>query len=82
MPHPAAYALHKFIIFKRRIKKDKQNRDIEGALRVFRELIKKGEDKIIKEIFRRMNKKWQKTVIQNLKSIEEFEIVQILEHQD
>jgi len=82
VPHPAAYALHKFIIFKRRIKKDKQERDIESALRVFRELIKKGEHKIIKEIFSKMHKKWQKTVIQNLKSTEEFEIVHILENQD
>lgn len=81
VPHPAAYALHKFIIFKRRINKDKQERDIEGALRVFSELIKKGEHKIIKEIFGTMHKKWQRAVIQNLKSIEEFEIVHILEDQ-
>ena len=78
LPHPAAYALHKFIIFKRRIKKDKQDRDIEGALRVFRELIKKGEHNTIKHIFNNMHKRWQQTVIQNLKSIKEFEIVDVL----
>lgn len=81
LPHPAAYALHKFIIFKRRIKKDKQDRDIEGALRVFRELIKKGEHNTIKHIFNNMHKRWQQTVIQNLKSIKEFEIVDVLNFQ-
>ena len=39
LPHPAAYALHKFIIFKRRRNADKHDRDIKGALRVFRALI-------------------------------------------
>ncbi len=43
LPHSAAYVLHKFIIFKRRQKIDKHNRDIEGALRVFRELIKSNK---------------------------------------
>ena len=79
LPHPAAYALHKFIIFKRRRKKDKQDRDIEGALRVFRELIREKQQADIKVIFSNMHLKWQKKVIENLKSIEEFEIVDILE---
>ncbi len=78
LPHPAAYALHKFIIFKRRRKIDKHNRDIEGALRVFHALIEHNEHSAIKRIFRKMHPKWQKTVLENLKSIEEFEIINIL----
>lgn len=31
LPHPAAYALHKFIIFKDRRKIDKHDKDIEGG---------------------------------------------------
>lgn len=78
LPHPAAYALHKFIIFKRRSKIDKHDRDIEGALRVFRELIKSNEHIAIKHVFAKMHSKWQKTVIKNLESIEEDEIIDIL----
>ena len=78
LPHPAAYALHKFIIFKRRSKIDKHDRDIEGALRVFRALIKNNEHIAIKHVFAKMHSKWQKTVIKNLESIEEDEIVDIL----
>lgn len=78
LPHPAAYALHKFIVFKRRTKIDKRDRDIEGALRVFHELMKNNESITIKYIFNRMHDKWQKTIIRNLKSIEEFGIVNIL----
>lgn len=78
LPHPAAYALHKFIIFKRRLRIDKHDRDIEGALRVFRQLIKHNEHDTIMRIFRKMHKKWQATIIKNLESIEEFEIMDIL----
>ena len=79
LPHPAAYALHKFIIFKRRLKLDKRDRDIEGALRVFQELINNNEHDAIKRIFNRMHRKWQKAIINNLKLIEELQITDILE---
>lgn len=78
LPHPAAYALHKFIIFKRRKKAEKRDRDIEGALRVFNELIRHKKTHEIRSIFKRMHKKWQSTIISNLKSIEETEIIDIL----
>lgn len=78
LPHPAAYALHKFIIFKRRRTIDKHDRDIEGALRVFRQLIRHGDSAAIKRIFRKMHKKWQKTVLDNLESIGEAEVREVL----
>ncbi len=78
LPHPAAYAIHKFIIFKRRPKPDKQERDIEGALRVFRQLLKENQRKEILQIFCRKPKKWQATVIRNLKSVGEEEIADLL----
>jgi len=78
VPHPAAYALHKFIIFKRRRNIDKHDRDIEGAIRVFRALINNSEHKTIKRIFGKMHNKWQRTVLNNLESIEESEIIDIL----
>ena len=78
LPHPAAYALHKFIIFKRRSKAEKHDRDIEGALRVFNELIRHKKQSEIRYIFKRMHKKWQQKILDNLKSIGEQEIAKIL----
>lgn len=78
LPHPAAYALHKFIIFKRRSKAEKHDRDIEGALRVFNELIRHKKNHEISLIFKKMHKKWQSKILANLKSIGETEIADIL----
>lgn len=78
LPHPAAYALHKFIIFKRRSKAEKHDRDIEGALRVFNELIRRKKNSEIRYVFKRMHKKWQTKILANLKSIGEIEIANIL----
>jgi hypothetical protein len=78
LPHPAAYALHKFIVFMRRKKIEKRGRDIEGALRVFHELLKENRKEEIRSIFKRMHKKWQAQVLTNLRSIDELEIVDFL----
>lgn len=78
LPHPAAYALHKFIIFKRRRKVDKHDRDIEGALRVFREMLRHKRHAEIKRIFGKMHKKWQRKIIENLKAINEIEVLAML----
>ncbi len=80
LPHPAAYALHKFIIFKRRRKIDKHDRDIEGALRVFRELLRHNYQDEINSIFNKIHRQWRKKVIENLRAIEEDEIIELLEH--
>lgn len=79
VPHPAAYALHKFLIFKRRKKREKFDKDLEGALRVYHELLNSKEDDKIKHIFSKMHKKWQEKIISNLRSVNEDEIAKILE---
>jgi len=78
LPHPAAYALHKFIIFKRRRNIDKHDKDVKSALQVFRELVRFGREKEIRRIFKRMHKKWQETVLKNLESIDEIEAMDLL----
>ena len=78
LPHPAAYALHKFIIFKRRTKIDKHDRDIEGALRVFYQLIQDNKEHEVRIIFNKMHSKWRKKIIDNLKAINELEAIDIL----
>lgn len=78
VPHPAAYALHKFIIFKRRVKPDKAQKDIEGALNVFNFCLQYGDSKKIHLIFNSLHQKWRLTIIKNLESIKENEIVNFL----
>jgi hypothetical protein len=79
LPHPAAYALHKFIIFKRRKRSDKHDRDIEGALRVFKELIRHKQRNEIRRIFNKMHAKWRKEIIVNINAINESEVLDVLE---
>ncbi|MEI7543023.1 MAG: GSU2403 family nucleotidyltransferase fold protein [bacterium] len=78
LPHPAAYVLHKFIIFKRRLKKDKQDKDIGEALAIFKALVDNKNESKLKNIFTSMPLKWQKTIIKNLESINEIELAKFL----
>jgi hypothetical protein len=62
----------------RRKKPDKRGRDIEGALRVFRQLLAEGKADSIKTIFGKMHTKWQTTIVKNLISVGENEIADLL----
>ena len=62
----------------RRTKPDKRDRDIEGALRVFRQLLAEGKADSIKTIFGKMHRKWQTTIVKNLISVGENEIADLL----
>jgi hypothetical protein len=79
IPHPAAYALHKFIIFKRRKNKDKVDRDIETAKRVFMQTMESSSRASIVRIYNSLHSKWRKTIIDNLKGIKENDIIAELE---
>ena len=78
VPHPANFALHKLIIFSRRSKEDKALKDRNTAIEILKALFNKGETRIVKSIFNSMPKKWQKKILDNLKSIGEQEIAKIL----
>jgi len=78
VPHPASYVLHKFIIFKIRKKADKAERDFETAKRVFMQLIEAGKESEIKEVFKELHPKWQKTIITNLEKAGQNYIVTVL----
>lgn len=79
VPHPANFALHKLIIFQRRIREEKAIKDRNAALGILDALIKKGEEKTIQKMFNSIPTKWQKRIINNLKSINEQKILDILE---
>jgi len=78
VPHPANFALHKLIIFSRRLKEDKALKDKNTAIEILKALFNKGEVRIVKSIFNSMLQKWQKKILDNLKSIEEPGIAKIL----
>ena len=61
-PHPAAFALHKLLIAKRRSKEFKQQKDTSDALHILDLLKKKGEIGEIRELLARFPKTWQKTI--------------------
>jgi hypothetical protein len=78
VPHPAAFALHKLIIYKRRTKKDKAEKDAQQALMIFDFLKEKGDLRKIKDVFGSMHKSWQKTVLDNLKKLDRKDITDLL----
>lgn len=78
LPHPANFALHKLIIFQRRLKEDKALKDRNTAVEVLKALISKGESGTIKNVFNSVHKKWQKKIIKGLEEAEEKEIIGIL----
>ena len=77
VPHPVNFALHKLIIFQRRLKEDKAAKDRNAAIKILRALITKGEVVTIKHVFNSMLPKWQKKVIKGLEEAKERDILSI-----
>jgi hypothetical protein len=77
MPHPIAFALHKLLILKKR-KTDKAEKDVEQALSLLDHYIWIKQTDEITRIFKTMHKKWQKKVIESLRSINRLDIIQLL----
>jgi len=68
LPEPAAYVLHKYIIFERRKKEEKMIRDLKAAKEIGEFLLKKtSQRKKLKIIFKSLPKKWQNRIIKNTK---------------
>lgn len=81
LPHPANFALHKLIIFQRRLKQDKAVKDRNTAIGIIKSLIDKGESDVIKQAFDSIPKKWQARVIKGLNKNEDKDILSVLKHQ-
>lgn len=78
LPHPVNFALHKLIIFQRRLKQDKATKDRNIAIEILKSLIEKGESSVIKQSFNSIPKKWQNKIIKGLDKIEDRDILVIL----
>lgn len=69
IPEPSAFTLHKFIVSKRRLKPEKAKKDLETALALSDYLLKNEKEKEkLKIIFNSAVKKWQKTLLEIIKS--------------
>ena len=79
VPHPAAFALHKLLIFKRRRTIEKQLKERREALYVLKVLISMGNSEIIVSKFNSMHTSWQKKIQSVLRELEETEILKILQ---
>lgn len=79
LPHPVIFAFHKLIIATLRKNEDKATKDIEGALRILKAVLDKGEKVLIKITFDSMMPTWQKKVLKSLKNMEEIELLRLLE---
>ncbi|MDO8662949.1 MAG: GSU2403 family nucleotidyltransferase fold protein [Candidatus Omnitrophota bacterium] len=78
LPHPANFALHKLIIFQRRLKEDKAAKDRNIAIEILKSLMNKGESSVIKQVFSSIPKKWQNRIIRGLDKTEDRNILAIL----
>ncbi|MDD5774397.1 MAG: GSU2403 family nucleotidyltransferase fold protein [Candidatus Omnitrophica bacterium] len=78
LPHPANFALHKLIIFQRRLKVDKASKDRNTAIEILKALINKGESKMIRQVFDSVPKKWQLKIIQGLSEPVDKDILAVL----
>jgi len=70
MPHPANFALHKLIIFQRRIREEKAEKDKKTAVELLKALINKGELSIIKRTLNTIPAKWKQKIIKGLEEAE------------
>lgn len=78
VPHPAAFALHKLIIQKRRRKKFKADKDLKQALMVIDFILRRKDDKKLKAVFSSVPNRWQKKILDNLKDSGEESITNLL----
>ncbi len=78
LPHPANFALHKLIIFQRRIKEEKAVKDRNTAVEILKALINKGDAAIVRQVFGSVPQKWQKKIIKGLEEAKEKDILNLL----
>jgi hypothetical protein len=70
LPEPAAYVLHKFIIGRRRLIKDKGEKDLNSAKEIGEFLLGDPEQrKKLIEIFKSLPQKWQNKIKTSMESI-------------
>ena len=78
VPHPAAFALQKLLVFERRTKQDKAERDRKQAIMVLDFIMEKKAYRELKSIFNSMSESWKKKVLKSLLKAEKNDLVKLL----
>jgi len=78
LPHPVNFALHKLIIFQRRKKQEKAQKDSGAAIEILKALINKGDGRVVGRVFNAIPQKWQSKIIKGLEKIQERDIIKAL----
>lgn len=78
LPHPAAFALQKLMVFQRRTKNEKAERERNQAFMILDFILKKRADNDLKRIFNSMHKKWQDKILKVLSSFKQDQVIEIL----
>ncbi|MBU0573550.1 MAG: nucleotidyltransferase domain-containing protein [Candidatus Margulisbacteria bacterium] len=78
VPHPAAFALHKLLIQKRRARKDKSDKDTQQALMILDFIKEMNEFRKLRMIYNTMHGRWKKAILTNLSEMDREDIIKIL----
>lgn len=78
LPHPANFALHKLIIFQRRLKEEKAVKDRAIAVEILKALVGRGETDVMIKVFESVPTKWQAKIEKGLKEAGESSILEAL----
>ena len=78
LPHPVCFVLHKIIIYSRRPKKEKKEKEAEQINRMLDLLMKENQADLLKKYFVELHPKWRKKVIDNLKILNKNDFVSLL----
>lgn len=76
LPHPANFALHKLIVSQRRTKEEKAVKDKDAAVSILKAIIANDGVKTLRDIFRKVPLKWQKKIIDGLRSAGEQDLLE------
>lgn len=79
LPHPANFALHKFLVLSRRAKAEKQTKDKAAAIKILVALIDSNRKDEIRKAFCAMPKKWQLKVGRGLAEAGDEKILKLLQ---
>ena len=82
LPHPANFALHKMIVAQRRTREEKALKDKDAAISIIKALIANNGSDTLRDVFYKVPTKWQKKIIEGLKSAGEPELLKAITEGD
>jgi hypothetical protein len=81
LPHPVVFAFHKLIISALRKDEDKAAKDVEGALKILKAVMDKGQRAVVKITFDSLLPTWQKRIFLSLNKAGETALLRLLKEE-